>query len=277
MDDTITLRMLASGSSGNCVFVRVGQTRLLIDAGISCRRIERALAEIDESLDDLDALLVTHEHSDHIKGLGRLFAKRPDIAVYATRGTIAASAEHFDAPAGWTPIRADQPFRIADITVEPFELSHDADEPTGFRLDTDGFAMALATDLGYWSDEVAERLLDCRLLIVEANHDVRMLRSGPYPAFLKRRIASGHGHLSNDQARALVSRVAGPELEWLVLAHLSEKNNLAEIAVDEVSRGLAADNDTRVIAASKRPGRPIELERRPMQRCSRAPAQGVLF
>lgn len=277
MDDTIKIRILASGSKGNSAFVRVGDTRLLIDAGISCRRIERALADIDEPASELDGVLVTHEHSDHIKGLRVFLNKHPHTPVYATNGTMQGCGEHFDEPTHWTSIAADRAFRVAGITVDPFELLHDANEPTGFRLDAVGFSMGFVTDLGYWTDEIAERLQACRVLVVEANHDPQMLRTGPYPAFLKRRIASSRGHLSNEQARALVSRIAGPDLEWLVLAHLSEKNNAPELAIEEVCRAGAVDpSATSVIAASKQPGELIELA--PSTTAgARAPAQGVLF
>jgi phosphoribosyl 1,2-cyclic phosphodiesterase len=268
--------MLASGSSGNSFFVRVRDTRLLVDAGISCRRIERALEEMDESIGALDAVLVTHEHSDHVKGLRVVLSKHPNLPIFATRGTIKGCDERFEAPACWTPICADEPFRVGDITVDPFELLHDADEPTGFRLDADGFSLGLATDLGFWTDEIAERLAGCRVLLIEANHDIQMLRGGPYPDFLKRRIASNDGHLSNNQARALVSRVASSDLEWLILVHLSQKNNAAELAVEEVSRGVPDDSSPQVIAAGKKPGEVIELA--PRQATTSRPArQGVLF
>jgi phosphoribosyl 1,2-cyclic phosphodiesterase len=275
-DDTITLRVLASGSSGNSLFVRVGDTRLLIDAGVSCRRVERGLEEIGESVGALDAVLVTHEHSDHVKGLRVLLSKHPELPVFASRGTMKGCEERFETPACWTPIVADDLFRIGEITIDPFELLHDADEPTGFRLDAAGFSLGLATDLGFWTDEIAERLAGCRILLVEANHDVHMLRNGPYPAFLKRRVASSDGHLSNDQARALVSRIAGPDLEWLILIHLSQKNNAADLAVEEVSRGVLDRSNAQVIAAGKGPGEAIELA--PKQATVSAPVrQGVLF
>lgn len=276
MDDTIKIRILASGSKGNSAFVRVGDTRLLIDAGISCRRIVHGLRDIDESPEELDAVLVTHEHSDHVKGLRVFLNKYPETRVFSTRGTMEGCEDQFSTPTNWTPITAQQPFRVGAVTVDPFELLHDADEPTGFRLDAAGFSMGFATDLGYWTDEIAEHLLGCRVLVIEANHDPYMLRTGPYPAFLKRRIASSRGHLSNEQARALVSRIAHPELEWLVLAHLSEKNNAPELAIDEVSPALPTA-DTNVIAAGKEPGQLIELAPAVVSTSGRPAKQGVLF
>ncbi|QDG53811.1 MBL fold metallo-hydrolase [Persicimonas caeni] len=276
MDDTIKIRILASGSKGNSAFVRVGDTRLLIDAGISCRRIVHGLRDIDESPEDLDAVLLTHEHSDHVKGMRVFLNNYPETHVFSTRGTLVGCEERFPMPQNWTPIAADGPFRVGEVTVDPFELLHDASEPTGFRLDASGFSMGFVTDLGYWTDEIAEHLLGCRVLVVEANHDPHMLRTGPYPAFLKRRIASSRGHLSNEQARALVSRIAHPELEWLVLAHLSEKNNAPELAIDEISPALPT-GDTNIIAASKEPGQPIELAPSELPPSTRPVKQGVLF
>lgn len=276
MEDTIKIRILASGSKGNSAFVRIGDTRLLIDAGISCRRIVSGMRDIDETPEELDAVLVTHEHSDHVKGLRVFLNKYPDTHIFSTRGTMAGCEDRFSTPRNWTRIAAKRPFRVGRVTVDPFELLHDADEPTGFRLDAIGFSMGFATDLGYWTDEIAEHLLGCRVLIVEANHDPSMLRAGPYPSFLKRRIASSRGHLSNEQARALVSRIAHPQLEWLVLAHLSEKNNTPELAIDEISR-VVATRDTNIIAASKEPGELIELAPAPVTSSARPAKQGILL
>jgi phosphoribosyl 1,2-cyclic phosphodiesterase len=278
MLDTITIRILGSGSSGNCAFVRIGRTRLLIDAGISCRRITRALAEIDETIADLDAILVTHEHSDHVKGLKTLLSKYPDTRVFATRGTMIGSERYIESFETWSTIRAESPFEVGEVRAHPFKLSHDANEPTGFRLDADGFSMAFATDLGVWNNTILEHLTDCRVLILEANHDLHMLRTGPYPPYLQKRVASSRGHLSNEQARALLSRIPQPRPERIILAHLSQKNNTSEMAVAEVKKALEPDDDARIIAAAPTPGAPIELPRRAAPpKPAPTPAQGTLF
>ncbi|MFP4596902.1 MAG: MBL fold metallo-hydrolase [Persicimonas sp.] len=274
MDESIKIRVLASGSSGNSLFVRIGETRILVDAGISCRRITRALAEMDESPEALSAVLLTHEHSDHTSGLAQVLQRWPQTPVFCTPGTLRGCEDRFDKPTHWTGFRADQPFRVGPLVVEPFELAHDANEPCGFRLQTDGFSMGIVTDLGVWSDQTVEAIRGCRVLLLEANHDLQMLRNGPYPAFLKRRIASRDGHLSNEQACALLSRVATPQLEWIILTHLSAKNNRPETAIEKV--GAAAPAGARVIAAGPKPGEPIDLA--PALCAATRPArQGILL
>lgn len=274
MEEGIKIRVLASGSSGNALFVRIGETRLLIDAGVSCRRITRALAEMDESPEALSAVLLTHEHSDHTSGLAQVLKRWPDTPVFCSQGTLRGCEDRFDQPTHWTGIRADHPFRVGSVVVEPFELAHDANEPCGFRLQTEGFSMGVVTDLGVWSEQTVEAVRGCRVLLLEANHDLQMLRNGPYPAFLKRRIASSDGHLSNEQAGALLSRVATPELEWVILSHLSAKNNRPETAVEKV--GAAAPASATTIAAGPQPGAPIELQAAPSS-STRPARQGLLL
>lgn len=277
MDDTLTLRLLASSSSGNAVFLRVGQTRLLFDVGISMRRITRALADIDESIEALDALVLTHEHSDHVKHLPRLRKLRPDLAVFATRGTIAEGGKYVADVGEYRPIRAGASFRIGQAELTPFRLNHDAAEPCGYRIDADGgYAVGLATDLGFWTDDVADVLAGCQTVVLEANYDPELLENGPYPAFLKRRISSSKGHLSNDQTAWLVDRIAGDHLEHVVLAHRSEKNNDESLARDTVARRL--DGWATVVHAgqTKTPTDPLELvTTTPAART--APQQGVLL
>lgn len=278
MSDPITLQILGSGSSGNCAFVRVGDTRLLIDAGISCRRIEQTLASHGESIENLSAILVTHEHSDHIRGLKTLLSRYPDTEIFATRGTQIGSERLVEAAQSWTTIKAESPFEIGEVRVHPFKLSHDANEPTGFRLDADGFSMAFATDLGVWNNTILEHLSGCRVIILEANHDLDMLRAGPYPAYLQKRVASSRGHLSNDQARSLLSRLPAPRPEWVILAHLSAKNNAADVALNEVKKALKPEDTTRLIAAGPKPAAPFDVARLATpKRPAKTPSQGSLF
>lgn len=278
MSESITLQILGSGSSGNCTFLRVGQTRLLIDAGISCRRIEQALATHGESIEDLSAILVTHEHTDHIRGLKTLLSKYPDTEIFATRGTQIGSERIVETAQSWTTIKAESSFEIGELRVHPFQLSHDANEPTGFRLDADGFSMAFATDLGLWNNTILEHLSGCRVIILEANHDLGMLRSGPYPAFLQKRVASSRGHLSNEQARSLLSRLPEPRPELVILAHLSAKNNAAELALAEVQKALNPGDETQLIAAGPKPAAPLKIRRGATDpKFVKAPSQGTLF
>lgn len=275
MGQSIKIRMLASGSSGNSVFVRAAGTRLLVDAGISYRRIDQALCDIDEDPAELDAVLLSHEHTDHTRGLARLFKMCPDVSLFCSQGTL-EDADDFEPPARVQTVAAGRPFRVDRIEVTPFELMHDAAEPCGFRLEAPGFSLGVATDLGAWDEQVVDHLSGCRALVIEANHDADMLRRGPYPAFLKRRIAGRLGHLSNDQARALLSRVASAHLEWVILAHLSQKNNSPESAVSRVSGALDGGASIDVLAAGPEPGRLIEMA--PTANApSATPRQGILL
>jgi phosphoribosyl 1,2-cyclic phosphodiesterase len=235
---TRKVRILASGSSGNSIFVRLGETRILVDAGISYTRIKKRLAAIDESVDELSAVVVTHEHSDHVTGLKQLFKKQPELPLLATRGTLRAlKVRGVDT----RRLKPGTPMRWSTIDVVGFNVSHDAEEPIGVRIETGDFAMAVCTDLGFWTDEVAEALTGCPFVVAEANHDLQMLRAGPYPQFLKRRVSGRYGHLSNAQLRALLDRIAGPGLETVVLSHLSDTNNTSEHAYAAAHKALGDD------------------------------------
>ena len=233
---TRKVRILASGSSGNSIFVRLGDTRVLVDAGISYTRIRKRLEAIDESVGQLSAVLITHEHGDHVTGLKQLLKKNPDLPVIATAGTIRSLKMHGIDTRRITP---GTPLQWSTIDVIGFNVSHDAEQPIGVRLETGDFAMAIATDLGFWTDEVAEALTGCPFIVAEANHDLEMLRMGPYPQFLKRRVSGRYGHLCNAQLRTLLDRVAGPALETVVLSHLSETNNTCEHAYRAANKALA--------------------------------------
>lgn len=243
------VRMIASGSSGNCTFVRLGDTRLLIDVGVSLRRVEAALQEFGESVAALSAVVITHEHSDHVSGLPRLLARYPDLPILATSGTLRA----LDLPGAVDVLRlkAGRARTLPGVDIIPFAVSHDAAEPIGLRLEAGEFAMGIATDLGVWTDEVVEALHGCPFVIVESNYDPEMLHHGPYPEFLKRRVASSRGHLANGQARALLARIADPVMECVVLAHLSEKNNTAALALRSANAVLAGGG-VRVCAAGRK-------------------------
>lgn len=227
---------LASGSSGNSQFIASDSTRLLLDAGLSGKYISGALEHIGESLKDVDALLITHEHSDHIKGAGVIYRKirKP---VYAT----AATWEVLDVKIGEVlpehrrVITAGELFDIGDIRVKAIGISHDAAEPVAYAFGNGQARMCVATDLGHCPDSVQSEFLDCDLLMLESNHDVNMLRVGPYPYYLKRRILSDVGHLSNETAAHVISRaVTEGRVRSVLLGHLSKENNLPELAYETV-------------------------------------------
>lgn len=251
---TRKVRVIASGSSGNSTFIRLGETRLLVDAGVSLTRIRDALEEIGESLDDLGAVVITHEHGDHVSGLEPLLRAVPELPVLATSGTLRAmKARGLDA----RRLKAGKPKHWGGLDLLPFTVSHDAEEPIGLRIEASSFAMAIATDLGFWTDEVAAAMHGCPLVIVEANHDPAMLERGPYPRFLKRRVAGRKGHLANSQARALLDRIADPCIEQVVLAHMSLKNNTAELAYRAAAEVLGDEVDI-VVATKDHPTKLLE-------------------
>ena len=248
------VRMLASGSAGNAIYLCLEGVRLLVDVGISRRRITNALREIGEDLSTIDAILLTHEHIDHVNALRKIREKRPEIPIYSTSGTALACLRRKRWRYRHDVIEADRPFQIGPVSITPFAISHDAFEPVGFRLEVGGFAVGIATDLGRYSASVERALQDCQVLVVEANHDPDMLFSGPYPLHLKRRVVSDKGHLSNEQARALLESVAGPKLQQVILAHLSEKNNCPDLALRVVERAFASSDVKVRVAERKQPG-----------------------
>ena len=231
-----SFQILASGSSGNATVIQHGDTRLLLDMGISLRRTKKALGELGLEISDLDAVVLTHEHSDHVKGLEMLVKYHPDVLLYASKGTQSKVPRN----ARVRTIERGSSFAIGSLTCHPYATLHDAAEPLGFRFEgSDGAKLGWATDLGYWDDETAEHLEGCDVVMIEANHDPDMLWRGPYPSFLKRRVSGRMGHLSNVQAMWLLDRVATPSLQRVVLGHLSEKNNDPRLALDTVSRALS--------------------------------------
>lgn len=238
---------IASGSSGNCIYVGTDTTHVLVDTGISGRRIEKGLRELDLSLQDIDAILITHEHADHISGLGVLLRKR-EIPVYATKGTIArmkASRSLGDVPGDvFQEIEEDENFIVKDVTAMPMKISHDAAQPVAYRFRHDRKTAGIITDLGVYNDYTVECLKGLDVVFLEANHDVRMLETGPYPYYLKQRILGERGHLSNESSGRFLSRIMHGGMKGIVLCHLSKENNLAELAYETVRVELTmADNE----------------------------------
>ena len=228
---------IASGSSGNCIYTGSENTHLLVDAGISAKKVEEGLKKLQLEGKDIDGLLITHEHSDHIQGVGVL-ARRYGFPIYATGGTIArmkASKSLGAVDAGlYNVIRADQRFMIKDVEVEPFSISHDAAEPVAYRFSCRGRSAAVATDMGVYTDYIVEHLKELDVLLLEANHDIRMLQVGPYPYPLKQRIMGECGHLSNESAGQLLCRILHDQMKQIYLGHLSKENNYAELAYETV-------------------------------------------
>ncbi|MBQ9141393.1 MAG: MBL fold metallo-hydrolase [Lachnospiraceae bacterium] len=228
---------IASGSSGNCIYVGSEATHLLVDVGISGKRTEAGLKELDICPRDLDGILITHEHADHIAGLGVL-ARKYELPIYATPGTIRAIREcssvgKIDEDL-FVEVRADKKLTIKDIVVNPMRISHDAAEPVAYRFSYGSQKVAVCTDLGVYNDYTVECLKGMDALLIEANHDVNMLQVGPYPYHLKQRILGERGHLSNENSGRLLSRILHDKLGTIVLGHLSKENNLPELAYEAV-------------------------------------------
>ena len=228
---------IASGSSGNCTYVGSDATHLLVDVGISGKRTESGLNSLGLTGRDVDGILITHEHADHIAGLG-VIARKYGIPIYATGGTIHAIQKmkqvgEIDSDL-FCEIREDEKFIIKDLTVNPMRISHDAAQPVGFRISYGKKKVGICTDLGVYTDYTVECLKGMDALLLEANHDVNMLQVGPYPYYLKQRILGDRGHLSNENSGKLLCRLLHDGLQEVVLGHLSKENNLPELAYEAV-------------------------------------------
>jgi phosphoribosyl 1,2-cyclic phosphodiesterase len=292
----VRFTVLASGSKGNSTVVSGGRTRILVDAGLSCRELFRRMKLAGEDPATLDAIVITHEHQDHVNGLA-VAARKLGIPVYFTEAThrawmrwltprrqmtyaewleqcrrqtaerqaetgaeegepdAEAEAQAAEMPAGngaasasnddpsWLPaveyFQAGQPFAIGDIDLSPFTIPHDAADPVGFVFSTEGVRMAFATDLGYITPNVKAQLRGVDLLLLESNHDLEMLRDGPYPWSVKQRVLSRVGHLSNEAAADFLCNGYDGQAAYVILAHLSESNNLPELARVAAERALA--------------------------------------
>lgn len=289
----VRFTVLASGSKGNSSIVTGGHTRILVDAGLSCREIFRRMKAAGEDPATLDAIVVTHEHSDHVAGLA-VTARKLGIPVYFTEGThrawmrwltprrqmsyaewleqrrqqlaagapetaeadpeaavtLEAAAEPCETPLPdpkkdptWLPrveyFVPGEPFRIGEVAVSPFTIPHDAADPCGFVFEAEGARMAVATDLGYMPPNVKAQLKSLDLLLLESNHDLEMLRDGPYPWSVKQRVLSRVGHLSNDAAAGFLEQDYDGQARYVILGHLSENNNLPELARVAAERALA--------------------------------------
>jgi len=240
-DYNLAVCILASGSKGNAIFVSDGSTSILIDAGLSGIEIERRLISKGLCPEDLDAILVSHEHTDHVQGVGVL-SRRFDLPVYMNRKTQKAAAIQLGNVYDLKNFECGSTFMIENLTIHPFSISHDAKDPAGFTVNQNGTKIGIATDLGMATSMVKTHLQSCVLLILEANHDADMLTHGPYPWPLKQRIKSRRGHLSNESAKNLLKEVQHDRLMHVMLAHLSEINNTPQKAMSEVSQAITHCN-----------------------------------
>ena len=229
--------LLASGSKGNAIYVSDGQTSILMDAGLSGVEIQRRMAAAGLDIQQLDAIVVSHEHSDHIRGVG-ILSRRYKLPVYISTGTAQAAEAQLGRLHEIRHFEIGNSFAINDLVLHPFATSHDAADPAGFTIKRNGRRIGIATDLGIATGMVKQHLKTCDLLILEANHDPTMLIEGPYPWPLKQRIKSRNGHLSNEDSGGLLAEIIHDGLCHVILAHLSETNNTPEIALQTVEKVL---------------------------------------
>ncbi|HIT73003.1 MAG TPA: MBL fold metallo-hydrolase [Candidatus Fimicola cottocaccae] len=237
---------IASGSSGNCIYAGTESTNILFDAGLSGKRIKEGLDILNVDGTNIDALFITHEHSDHIKGAG-IISRRFDIPIYATErtweamentiGNIGRRNKKF--------IYSGEPCVINDMCIMPFDIPHDAAEPVGYSIFAKDFKMTIATDLGHVTDTVKENIQGSDVLLLESNHDVDMLKCGSYPWALKQRILGDKGHISNETAGKLISEIMDGKLKHIYLGHLSDENNEPHLAYETV-KSILNENDIKV-------------------------------
>lgn len=247
--------VLASGSKGNCVLVKSAQSAILVDAGISAKRVWEALDNLDFDRKKIKAILISHEHGDHISGAGAV-SRHLEIPVYLTRDTYQACKHRLGNLRDRVEfITAGDTFVIEDLKIHPFSSPHDAIDSCNFtieQLHNSDCKLAIATDVGYQSRLLTNHLSNCTTLILESNHDLQMLKDGPYEWKLKQRIMSNHGHLSNIDAVGVISQVMHSGLKNLILAHLSEVNNHPDIAEKTMLDYLKSINsDVKLIVANQ--------------------------
>jgi phosphoribosyl 1,2-cyclic phosphodiesterase len=232
------LCVLGSGSQGNSTLIRHGETRVLVDAGFSMKMLQERLLEIGESLQGISALLITHEHVDHIRALPKLMERFP-FPVYLTQGTLKALAQHLPAHRAQL-IAPGESFQLSDFAIVPFSVPHDAQAPVGFCIECCGRKIVLTTDLGCVTTVVQHYLQHANMILLEANHDVDMLLRGTYPWYLKQRIMGRHGHLSNIAAAEVLESLDWKTAPGIIFMHLSRENNRREIVQDVMKNAIGS-------------------------------------
>lgn len=234
---------LASGSSGNCQYIASESSSILLDAGLSGKYIQRCMDSIEEKLENVSGILVSHEHSDHVKGIG-ILSRRFNIPIYANNNTWEAMRGKLGklSEENIRSFDTGTEFSVGDIRIKPFGISHDANEPVAFTFCNENVKVGVTTDLGYVTEEIKEEIKDSDLLMLESNHDVEMLKMGKYPWFLKRRILGDQGHLSNETAGEVIAQLLHypNPITHVLLGHLSRENNFPELAYETVKGVLAS-------------------------------------
>lgn len=257
---------LYSGSSGNAIFLSAGRTKILIDTGLSGKKIIEALVSIGEKPTELSAILVSHEHSDHTRGAG-IVSRKFDVPIYANEGTWDAMEKDIGPVSLKNKMyfNTGKKFEIGNVFVNAFPIPHDAAEPVGFNFFVDNSKITTATDIGHMNRELLSHIEGSDLLLIESNHDIEMLKVGPYPWSLKKRILGDRGHLSNEMAGKVVAYLAEKGTRRFLLGHLSRENNFPELAYETVrnilkEKNIDIEKDIRLSVASRdRAGQVVEL------------------
>ncbi len=256
---------LYSGSSGNCLYVSSKNTKILVDCGTSCKKICEGLASINSSIEDIDAILVTHEHSDHVQGLG-LVSKKFNIPVYAnleTWNAMEKQKEKID-ERNVNVFENDSDFSLNELTIHPFSTPHDAANPCGFNIHNGKRKLSIATDLGHMDNDIFKELIHSSFVLLESNYEPELLNVSRYPFHLKQRIKGPYGHLSNETAGKTIAALMKKDLKQVMLGHLSKENNVPELAYQTVVEQLMRNNsDINTISLSvanrNAPGKIIEV------------------
>ena len=255
---------LYSGSSGNSLFVQTDNTKILVDAGESAKKIETALNSIDVKINDIDAVIVTHEHSDHIKGLSTI-SKKFDIPIYANKETWDAMPQVAEKTKNQNLFNVNKKFEIGDLKIVPFSIPHDAANPCGFNIFYNNQKISIATDIGHIDKKIIKNLEESSFILLESNYDPNILSYSKYPYSLKKRIDGPNGHLSNEAAGKTVSYLLNSGLKNVMLGHLSKENNFPELAyktvIDELCASNFDENKIKIAVASRsNPSEILNLE-----------------
>jgi len=255
----IKVCVLASGSKGNAIYVSDEKTSILVDAGLSGIEIERRLHSRNINPETLDAIVVSHEHTDHIRGVGVL-SRRLRLPVYINEPTLTAAGAQLGPLHETRTFRSGASFTAGSFFIHPFSLPHDAADPVGFAIHDGITKIGIATDLGVTTQLVRHHLKECTMLIIEANHDLKMLEEGPYPWEVKQRIRSRLGHISNETCRDLLSELSGKELKHVIVAHMSEINNKPERAISVVTEAVDDSVISVTLARQYEAGKIIDVD-----------------
>ncbi len=241
--------VLGSGSRGNCVFIESGSTAILIDGGFSGKEIALRLAAIGRTIDCLEGIFVTHEHHDHINGVG-VMSRRCSLPVFANEGTFTGAEKRLKKLFRRQEFNTGDTLDFQDLSIRSFAVSHDTNDPVGFIVSDDRRSLGYCTDTGIVSTLVGKRLQGLDSLVLEFNHDPELLRNGPYPPSLQQRVRSNQGHLANEDSAKLLEKIVHEKLQHVILAHLSETNNLPEIAYREAERVIPETSSREILKIS---------------------------